>query len=547
MSVLKENLKVLNGAQIVVETLKVNGVECIFGYPGGVVLNVYDELFKQNDIKHYLVRHEQAAVHAAEGYARVSNKCGCVLVTSGPGAANIVSGIANAYMDGYPLVVITGQVKQENLGKNSFGEINILDITKSCTKKNFQVSKVSDLEKTLNDAFFIANEGKKGPVVVSVTKNVFIENSEFKGENEYKQKPNFNSVDIASALKMICESQRPVIVSGGGVVHSDASSELSEFARLLKIPVVNTLMGVGTYPKEDERHLGMIGLFGNPSANQLLRESDLIFAVGARFNNRVRCCFKNDELSRKLIHLDINPDEISKNVPASFALAGDAKQILQKMIAESKSSKLPIVSNLLWQERIKELKSEVPKYIKKSNNLHSFEVMEIINEFIKPLNPIITTEVGQHQIWAARLLDVNNPRNFITSGGLGTMGFGFPASIGASIAGGNSPLICVTGDGSLQMNIQELMTFAEYNIPVKIMIMNNGYLGMVRQLQEKVCENRYSETKISNPDFVKLAKAYGIKGLRVEKKEDIISALQEAFSHSAPVLIDFVVEPFEVL
>lgn len=547
MSVLKENVKLLSGAQIVLKTLNANGVECIFGYPGGVVLNVYDELYKQNSIKHYLMRHEQAAVHAAEGYARVSGKCGCVLVTSGPGAANTVSGIANAYMDGYPLVVICGQVKKENLDKNSFGEIDIIDITKSCTKKNYQVNNINNLEDVLNDAFSLAMKGKKGPVVVSVTKNVFAENANFKECYKPRQE-NYNSCqDITSALKMICEAEKPVIVSGGGVVHSDASKELTEFAQLLNIPVVNTLMGLGTYPQNNDKYLGMVGLFGSKSANQLLRESDLIFAVGARFNNRVRCCFKNNELARKLIHLDINEKEISSVIPASLALIGDAKQILKLMIKQIKVCGLSRNENTPWESRVNELKLIPKEYIKKSKNMHTFEVLELINNFIKPLNPVITTEVGQHQIWASRIFDVRNPRNFITSGGLGTMGFGFPAAIGASIADGLSPVVCIAGDGSLQMNLQELATCAQYNIPIKIMIINNGYLGMVRQLQEIACDNRYSETKITNPDFVKLAQAYGIKGLRAHNLKEAENAVKEALNFEGPVLIDFAVEPMEVL
>lgn len=534
--------KTLTGAQIVIETLGKLGVDSIFGYPGGIVLGVYDELSKQNKIKHYLMRHEQAAVHAAEGYSRVSGKCGVALVTSGPGATNIVTGVANAYLDGYPLVVITGQVSADLLHKDAFQEVDIIDITKSCTKANFQVKDVKDLQKTLVDAFSIAMSGKKGPVVVDITKNVFSEKADY--DNLLAQsiiESNVSDININKAIDALLSSQKPLIVAGGGVILSDASNEIFEFAKLLDIPVVSTMMGLGGYPANDKNYLGMVGIFGHPSANKAVRDSDLIFAVGARFNDRIRCCFPNNELGKKLIHLDINNSEISRVVPASIALIGDAKKILSLMILKLKN--LSTRSNISWTDDL-QFKNVTP--LKRSENMHSFEVMQEISNYIKDKDIVITTEVGQHQVWASRYLEFNAPRKFITSGGLGTMGFGFPAAIGACVAN-KEPVICIAGDGSFQMNMQELAVCVDYNLPVKVFILDNGYLGMVRQFQEKQCDERYFATQISNPDFIKFAEAYNAKALRVDKIEDVKKALDFAFSTEGPILVDFVIEPKELL
>ena len=535
-------IKTLTGAQIVIETLNKLGVDSIFGYPGGIVLGVYDELSKQNRIKHYLMRHEQAAVHAAEGYSRASGKCGVAIVTSGPGATNIVTGVANAYLDGYPIVVITGQVSAELLHKDAFQEVDIIDITKSCTKANFQVKDVKDLQKTLIDAFAIAMSGKKGPVVVDITKNVFLEKFDYDDLLDQNIiEPNISDININKAIEAIFSAKNPLIVAGGGVILSDASKEIFEFAKLLDIPVVSTMMGLGGYPANDKNYLGMVGIFGHPSANKAVRDSDLIFAVGARFNDRIRCCFPNNELSKKLIHIDIDENEISRVVPASISIVGDAKQVLNLMILKIKKSS--IKKSFSWPNDL-QFKNVMP--LKRSEKMHSFEVMQEINKYIKDKNIVVTTEVGQHQVWASRYLEFNLPRKFITSGGLGTMGFGFPAAIGASVANNNS-VVCIAGDGSLQMNLQELAVCVDYNIPVKVFILDNGYLGMVRQFQEKQCDERYFATKISNPDFLKFADAYNAKALRVEKLEDVKSALDFAFSTAGPVFVDFVVEPKELL
>lgn len=525
---LATNIQTLNGAKILTKTLKELQVDSIFGYPGGIVLDVYDELAQQNDIKHYLVRHEQAAIHAAEGYARVSGKCGVVLVTSGPGATNIVTGLANAYLDGFPIVAITGQVPANLLHQDAFQEVDIIDITKSCTKKNFQVKSVETLQETLQEAFSVAMSGKKGPVVVDITKNVFSEKTEYKNISiieEQIQTPNINK-----AIEAISNAKRPVIITGGGAI--DASLEVQEFAHSLNIPVVSTMMGLGAYSADNENYLGMVGIFGN--ANNAVRESDLIIAIGTRFNDRVKGCLGN--IDCKLIHIDIN-----KVLPNSIGLIGDAKTILSEMI--SKKCKAQNFNE--WINYAKTLVT--PNYQKRSDRMHSFEVLEKIRTFFKDSNIVVSTEVGQHQVWASRCLQFNKPRKFITSGGLGTMGFGFPAAIGASIALDKEPVVCIAGDGSFQMNLQEIATCMDYKLPIKIFILNNGYLGMVRQFQEKSCNQRYFATKISNPDFIKLAESYGALGLRVNQTKDIIPSLKKAMEFKGTAIIDFIIEPEELL
>lgn len=514
------------GSKIVTETLKQLGIDAIFGYPGGIVLGVYDELAKQSDIKHYLVRHEQSAVHAAEGYARVSGKCGAVIVTSGPGATNTVTGIANAYLDGFPLLVITGQVSSELLHQDAFQEVDIIDMTKSCTKQNFQVTSVKDLQKTLTEAYNTAMTGKKGPVVVDITKNVFSETANFQ-ENILIKDNQPVIPDVSLAMQALFKAERPVIIAGGGAI--DAANEVIQFSKSFNIPVVLTMMGLGVYPANGENYLGMVGIFGH--ANKIVRESDLIIAVGTRFNDRIKSCL--GDLTGKLIHIDIN-----RVIPCSIGLIGDAKEILSKMI----SYKCEVKNYSEWINYAKTLLSG--NYKKRSDRMHSFEVLEQINECIN--DTIITTEVGQHQVWASRCLKFNKPRKFITSGGLGTMGFGFPAAIGAGIASGE-PVVCIAGDGSFQMSLQEIATCIDYKLPIKIFILNNGYLGMVRQFQEKMCEQRYFATKISNPDFVKLAESYGAFGLRVEKPQDIKSAVEKAMNYEGTAIIDFIIEPEELL
>lgn len=542
-----ESTKTLTGAQIIVKTLKNLGVDTIFGYPGGIVLNIYDELFKQNDIKHILVRHEQAAVHAAEGYARVSGKCGVVLVTSGPGAANTVSGIANAYLDGYPVIVLTGQVFSSLIGKDAFQEVNIIDITKSCTKAGFQITSAEQIQDTLYKAFDCATSGKKAPVVVDMAKNIFTEKINF---IEKPHKINTNKPEIKGNIKKvlseIISSKRPVVVAGGGVVHSHCEKELYNFVKQLGIPIVNTLMSLGTYPQEDKNHAGMIGIFGSYAANQALKESDLIFSIGARFNDRITCCFKENELERKFIQLDIDKKEISNNVTAYDSIIGDAGEVLKEMNKLLDSS--PNTWNFNnWLERVQDLKKHNKLNSKISDKMHSFEVIQKIYEYTKNMDIVVTTEVGQHQLWTAQNYKFKKPEHFLTSGGSGTMGFGLPAAIGASVALNKKPVICIAGDGSFQMNEQELAVCKDYNLPIKIFIINNGYLGMVRQLQQKGFEKRYSETKISNPDFTKLAEAYNIPAININTTEDLTKTLPKVFSENTPYIINCNVEPMEIV
>lgn len=535
--------KTLKGSKILFKTLKNLGVDTIFGYPGGIVLDVYNELFNQSDIKHILVRHEQSAVHAAEGYARETGKCGVVLVTSGPGATNTVSGIVNAYLDGYPLIVITGQVFQNLLGKNAFQEANICDITKSCTKQTFQITSASEISTTFNKAFKIATSGKKGPVVIDIVKDVFSEQAPFNSIEtlEEEQSVIISDSAISRIYNRLKSSQKPVIVAGGGIVHSKSEQELFDFAKSCSIPVVNTMMGLGTIPQDDINYFGMIGIFGDESANEIIKESDLIISLGARFNDRITCVFKDTNIADKFIQIDINKDEISQFIQASDYYIGDAKQFLS-LIKDYES-----IDFSDWNKKAQTFKTLNKQRERQTNLLHSFEVIRKIEEFTKGKNITFTSEVGQHQLWAVQNLKFNKDRKIFVSGGSGTMGFGFPAAIGAAVANPEKTIVCITGDGSFQMGLHELATCMDNNLNIKIMILNNGYLGMVRQLQEKLCDGNYSQTKISNPDFLTLAKSYGANALRVTTLEEIDSALNAAFSTTGTFIIDFVVEPMETL
>lgn len=543
---IKNNLQTLKGAKVIIDTLKNLGVDTILGYPGGIVLDLYDELYNNSEIKHVLVRHEQSAVHAAEGYARATGKCGVVLVTSGPGATNTVSGIVNAYLDGYPLVILTGQVFKSLIGKDAFQEADICDITKSCTKKVFQITEASDIQETLIEAFKTALEGKKGPVVVDLAKDIFSEMVEYKPFENKSQEPVLNpeKSDIERIITRILNSSKPVVVSGGGAMHSKCEIELLEFIKTLDIPVVDTMMGLGTYPQDDENYFGMIGIFGDKAANQLVKDADLILSIGARFNDRITCMFKDTNLSKKFIQIDINKNEISRVIPALDFIIGDAKQILTSMNESLNTRNFSRYSQ--WTKEAQKLKELNIQRKKTTNLMHSFEVIRKIEDFTKNKEIIFTSEVGQHQLWAVQNLKFNKNRKILVSGGSGTMGFGLPAAIGAATAG-CKPVVCITGDGSFQMSMHELATCVDYNSDIKIMILNNGYLGMVRQLQEKICNGRYSQTKISNPDFLKLAGSYGINARRVSSVTDIDEALGEAFSTKGPFIIDFVVEPMELL
>ncbi|MBQ8459766.1 biosynthetic-type acetolactate synthase large subunit [bacterium] len=532
----RNNIQTLTGAKTIIETLKNLGVDTVFGYPGGVVLELYDEIHKDKEIKHILVRHEQSAVHSAEGYARETGKCGVVLVTSGPGATNTLSGIVNAYLDGYPLIVLTGQVFKNLLGKDAFQEANICDICKSCTKKTFQITSAKDIQKTFIEAYKTAMSGKKGPVVIDLVKDIFKEKVVFEPMNfEFDQ--NFVYVDSASNLNQMLEnSEKPLIVAGGGVKHSKAEDELSKLVSKTDIPVVSTMMGLGTFPQNDKNYFGMIGIFGDNSANNLLKESDLVISLGARFNDRI---VDRECLNGKLFQVDINKNEISRVIKTDNFIIGDIKDVLSKISISKRFSD--------WSINAQAFRTANKTRFKQTNMLHSFEVIKEIEKFTKNEAITFTSEVGQHQLWAVQNLSFYKDRKIFVSGGSGTMGFGLPSAIGAAVANPSKQVVCITGDGSFQMALHELATCKDYNLNIKIIILNNGYLGMVRQLQDKFCDGVYSETKISNPDFVTLAKSYGINGLRVSSFDEILPALQTAFSTNDTFVIDFAVEPIETL
>lgn len=540
----KNNTCIKNGAKILIDTLADLGVDTIFGYPGGIVLDLYNELYNQSDIRHILVRHEQSAVHAAEGYARVMGKCGVVLVTSGPGATNTVSGIVNAYLDGYPLVVLTGQVFNNLLGKNAFQEADICDITKSCTKKVYQIKSADEIQDVLIEAFTLANSGKKGPVVIDMVKDIFKQDALYKNVSVNLPKESLvKASDVQRIYERILSSARPVIVAGGGVVHSKAENELEKFVKVMNIPIVSTMMGLGTFPQNLPNYLGMIGIFGDKAANQLLKEADLIISLGARFNDRITCMFEKSDFDSKFIQIDINEKEISNFVKATDYIVCDIKDFLTKL--NEFDCREQIFGN--WLGKVQDLRKLNVIRDRKTNLLHSFEVLRKIEEFTKGKSITFTSEVGQHQLWAVQNISQNKDRRILVSGGSGTMGFGFPAAIGVAVAKSENPVVCITGDGSFQMGLHELATCADYHLNIKIMILNNGYLGMVRQLQEKQCHSHYSQTKISNPDFVKLAQSYGLQGIRVSTVDQIDDALSLAFSTNETFVIDFAIEPMEVL
>jgi acetolactate synthase-1/2/3 large subunit len=543
---IKDNIKTMTGAKVVINTLKSLGVDTIFGYPGGIVLDLYDELYNQTEIKHILVRHEQSAVHAAEGYARITDKCGVVLVTSGPGATNTVTGIVNAYLDGYPLLVLTGQVDKNLIGKDAFQEANICRITKSCTKAVFQITDAKDIQSTIIKAYKIAISGKKGPVVIDLAKNIFTQNAIYENstENISESIISFQN-DIKSIYNRIINSKKPVVLIGGGVNHSKAYNELKQFISSLNIPAVSTMMGLGALDQNDSHYIGMIGIFGNNSANELLRQSDLIISLGCRYNDRITCMFKNGELENKIIQIDINAEEISKNIKATDYYIGDIKDFLSEMNAlkgDFSGKKYNA-----WCLQANELKSLNKPSVKNTNMLHSFEIIKKLQEFTSGKDVIFTSEVGQHQLWAVKDLKFNPDRKILVSGGSGTMGFGLPAAIGASIAEPDKNIVCITGDGSFQMSIGELSVCKDYGLNIKIIILNNGYLGMVRQLQEKNFNGRYSQTKVLNPDFIKLAQSFEIDAIKINSANDIDNALKKAFSQKGTYIIDFETEPMETL
>ena len=536
----------INGAQMLIKCLKEEGVEVIFGFPGGKVIPIYDAIF-DSDIRHILVRHEQGASHAADGYARATGKTGVCVATSGPGATNLITGIACAYMDSIPMVAITGQAETNLIGTDSFQEADITGITAPITKHNYLIKDVKELPTVVKEAFYIASTGRPGPVLidipVDVSKSLIEENVKVELKLEgYKPTYKGNPKQIIQAAKRIFDSKKPVIFAGGGIIISEASLELADFARYAKIPVITSLMGKGGFPDEDGLSLGMAGMHGTKYANLAFMDADLIIAIGARFDDRVTGKLSEFAKNADIIHADIDPAEIGKNVKADIPIVGDAKTILADLKIRYKEliDKKGFPDRDDWLKTIKNLKKDFPlKYDKSSRGIKPMYVIEKIYEITKG-DAIICTEVGQHQMWTAQFYKFSQPRTFLTSGGLGTMGYGLPASIGAKVGRPGKTVIDIAGDGSIQMVSQEFATAVFNKIPVKIMILNNGYLGMVRQWQEFFYNKRYSHTSIQNSvDFVKLIEAYGGVGFRVTEKSQVEETIKKALSIDNVVVVDF--------
>ena len=538
----------LTGAQIMMEVLKEEGVDTIFGFPGGVVIDIFDELAR-TDIRRVLVRHEQGAVHAADGYARASGKTGVCLVTSGPGATNTVTGIATAYMDSIPLVVFTGQVPTQLIGNDAFQEVDIVGITRPCTKHNYLVLSTEALPRIIKEAFYLARSGRPGPVLVDIPKDVAKETFDYTPIEEVRLKsysPNYNPnmKQLRKVVDLLKESERPVIFAGGGIILSRAAAELTEFARKTQIPVTTSLMGLGAFPGTDPLWLGMIGMHGTYRANMSTGACDLIISIGVRFDDRVTGKTDAFASQAKIVHIDIDPTSIRKNIPVTIPIVADCKISLSHLNELVEQAGLDGIAGKRqkWFAQIEEWRSTKPLAYKQEDTIKPQFVVEKLYELTKG-EAIITTEVGQNQMWAAQYYHFNQPNHFITSGGLGCMGFGLPAAIGAQIACPDKLVIDIAGDGSIQMNIQEMATAVQCCLPVKVAILNNAYLGMVRQWQELFYDKRYVCTDMNcAPDFVKLAEAFGAVGLRASKPEEVEAVLKEGLSVPQPVIMDFKVE-----
>ncbi len=546
----------LSGAEIVVECLKDEGVELIFGYPGGAVLHLYDALFKQEDVKHILVRHEQGATHAADGYARATGKPGVVLVTSGPGATNAVTGIATAHLDSIPLVVISGQVPSPVIGSDAFQEVDMVGITRPCVKHNFLIKDVSKIAETMKKAFHVATTGRPGPVVVDIPKDVTDPN--IKIPYKYPRSVSMRSYNpavkghkgqIKKAIELILAAERPMIYSGGGVILGTASKELTTFTRLLGYPITNTLMGLGAYPGKDKQFVGMLGMHGTYEANMAMHECDVLIAIGARFDDRVTGKLSEFCPHSKVIHVDVDPSSISKNVTVDVPIVGEVKPVLKDMMDLINAGKKKPNKKALsaWWKQIDAWRSiDCLQYDRDSKIIKPQYVIEQLYEATKG-DAYVTSDVGQHQMWAAQYYAFQKPRRWINSGGLGTMGFGLPAAIGVKLAFPKADVVCVTGEASIQMCLQELSTALQYNAHVKIVNLNNRYMGMVRQWQEFSYEGRYSHSYVDAlPDFVKLAESYGHVGMLVEKPEDVRGALDEALKmKDRTVFLDIITDQTE--
>ena len=546
--------EILRGAEIFVRSLIDEGVEFVFGYPGGAVLHIYDALFQQDKVKHILVRHEQGATHAADGYARSTGRAGVVLVTSGPGATNTVTGIATAHMDSIPMVVFTGQVSTALIGNDAFQEVDCIGITRPCVKHNFLVERVEDLATTIKKAFFIATSGRPGPVVVDIPKDITAASTEYIypaqiSMRSYKPMTKGHTGQIKKAAELIKNSERPMVYTGGGVILGNASTELTELVRFLGYPITNTLMGLGAYPSSDKQFVGMLGMHGTYEANMAMHECDVLIAIGARFDDRVTGELDKFCPDARIIHIDIDPSSISKNVKVDVPIVGCVSSILKELLDQIKQSdfmKMEISSHPWWEQIDKWRKIECLKYQKGTDVIKPQAVIEALHQ-VTDGDAFVTSDVGQHQMWAAQFYGFDKPRRWINSGGLGTMGFGLPAAMGVQLAFPKEKVACVTGEASFFMCVQELSTCLQYGLPIKIINLNNRYMGMVRQWQEFFYDRRYSHSYMDAlPDFVKLAESFGHIGIRVEKSGDVKDALEEAFlRQDRLVFLDFVTDQTE--
>jgi acetolactate synthase-1/2/3 large subunit len=550
------NVELLSGAEMVVRFLRDEGVKYIYGYPGGALLHVYDALFKEPEVEHILVRHEQAATHMADGYARATGKAGVVLVTSGPGATNAVTGIATAYCDSIPLVIISGQVPSAAIGQDAFQEVDTVGITRPCVKHNFLVRDVRDIAETIKKAFYLAKTGRPGPVLVDIPKDITAQKCEFAYPETVSMR-SYNPVvkghhgQIKKALQLLLEAKRPMVYAGGGVVLGDAADKLTALVRKLGFPCTNTLMGLGAYPATDRQFVGMLGMHGNYEANMGMHYCDVLLAVGARFDDRVignPAHFSSEP--RKIIHIDIDPSSISKRVKVDVPIVGDVGEVLGELLAllDNTAEKPEPQSLGVWWKQIEEWRRrDCLKFNQGEEGLikPQFVVQKLWE--VTGGDAFVTSDVGQHQMWAAQYYKFDKPRRWVNSGGLGTMGFGLPAAMGVQLAHPGSPVACITGEGSIQMNIQELSTCKQFRLPIKVILLNNGFLGMVRQWQELFHGNRYSESYMDAlPDFSRLAEAYGHVGIKVDKPGDVEGALREAFKQKNDlVFMDFQVDPTE--
>jgi len=544
----------LTGADIFVQSLKEEGVDYIFGYPGGAVLHIYDALYQQTDVQHVLVRHEQAATHAADGYARSTGRPGVVIVTSGPGATNAVTGIATAYMDSIPMVVFTGQVPTHLIGNDAFQEADNIGITRPCVKHNFLVKDVTKLAETIKKAFYVATTGRPGPVVVDIPKDITAEKTEFSYPKKVSMR-SYNPVlightgQIKRAVKLMQSAKRPILYTGGGVILGEASEPLTELARIMNFPVTNTLMGLGAYPATDPLFVGMLGMHGTYEANMAMHHCDVLIAIGARFDDRVTGHIEKFCPNAKIIHIDIDPASISKNVKVDVPIVGCVENVLKVMLDEIRSNdvKSDAVALKDWWQQIDEWRSKDSlKYDRNSDNIKPQFVIETLYRLTEG-DAFVTSDVGQHQMWAAQFYKFDKPRRWINSGGLGTMGFGLPAAMGVQFAYPDATVACVTGEGSIQMCIQELSTCTQYSLPIKIINLNNGYLGMVRQWQEFFYQKRYAMSYMESlPDFVKLAESYGHVGMQITRPGDVEGALIEMLKlKDRLVFMDFLTDKDE--